>query len=120
MSTVAVRNRTKQIFRWLQRVFPPPGDLQWKLVWDNDPDNFGTCDWETREIAICPGYPIEVLVETLLHEWTHVRDRRSAEHWAEHLEHDDTFWLEHGRIYRRYKEEGGAQESKEMRRRLRP
>lgn len=109
------RARAREVFRWLQRVFPAPENATWKLEWVEDPQLFGQCVYETCTIEINPLQTQEVLHDTLLHEWGHVRDERPAEGWLESMEHDDHFQILAGRIYRRYMEEGGCEESKWIR-----
>jgi len=110
----AKRGDVRAVLKWLARVFPAPGDLRWKLVWDRElKGSYAECDWETRQLHLDDRYPTEVVISNLMHEWAHVRDRREHDgNLVEH--HDNTFYLELGRIERRYMEEGGAVEVGEI------
>ena len=103
--------RTRQVFRYLQRVFPPPLDEPWTLVMVDGAADFGGCDWPTKTVEVDIAYPQPVTNSTLVHEWAHVLDTRPDTIWNEETAHDDFFWSLHGRIYRRFYEEGGAEES---------
>ncbi len=111
----ATRKRTREVFRWHDRVFPPPRDLPVRLVLhDSLEEDFAYVEWDDDEkraveLHVSLEHDQAVINANLNHEWAHVRDPETGDKWGRH---DSDFYERLGQIERRWVEEGGSEESK--------
>ena len=117
------RDRLYQIRRWLSAVFRTPYPVALRCVKRIAPDNDNelvhgeTYRWGRHiviRIAVRPGVILHNAVDSLLHEWAHAVSMRHdaiEEKRLNHGAHDDEWGLAYGKIYRRFYDEGGDQDS---------
>ena len=116
--------RAIQVTKWLRKTFPTPHPVtvRWATKLDNDWEDedlmterekaggiYGMCFLKKRRFCIVLSkkrcQTISDTIDTLLHEWAHaVTWRVSKMEYVRLSCHDDEFFLQWGRIYRRYLE----------------
>lgn len=122
---VCKEDRIQQVARWLKTAFPLPWEVDVGIVSSLrlGPDSNGNIaekaygaalvfSIEEAEIQLLRSVPLAWMLDTLFHEWAHLR--RNIGHVGHDgcgkagcvETHDDEFYLEYGRIDRRYSSEG--------------
>lgn len=117
------RERVHQVARWLREVFPPSYPTR-VIVRSLSKKHEGLCrfvadsdtDWRCV-ISVDVGLTRSAALSALLHEWAHARTPRAGT--VEELRaaggdaawHDDEFYLELGRIERRFLYRDGWKDS---------
>lgn len=123
------KDRVHQIARWLAAEFQTPYPVTVRCVKKiaaHRNDNlvirktgyYGETERVGRRIiirvAVRPSISRYSMTDTLLHEWAHavslrhdiIEDKR-----LDHGAHDDEWGLAHGKIYRRFYDDGGSEDS---------
>jgi len=124
------QSRLLQIARWLAAEFPTPFPVvvrcPKKIAADpGDKPSIrltGYYGYTVRigqkihiRIAVRPGINLWIQIDTLLHEWAHATTTRQSkieDARLAHGAHDDEWALAFGRIYRRYYDDDGSEDSK--------
>ncbi len=117
------KDRVQQVAEWLRATFPTPYPTIVKtpkripLAKGESSASLGGLGETYREdrqivirVAVRPGIPRYVLVDTLLHEWGHAMTMRQSsieDTRLAHGAHDEEWGLAYSRIYRRFIDEAG-------------
>ena len=95
--------------RRMRATVPPPEGFSWRFAWSKTTgENFADCDRKpgrgsrsgSMVIRVARGLSEAWTTELLIHEVAHAFDRWDNHGWSG--DHSDTYWIWHGRIWRRF------------------
>ena len=100
---VSTRDRCHQVKRWLEIEFPVDRNVRLRveaLTKDSHPDDIAQCfTGRPALIRIKKGRPLGESIESVIHEWAHLRTERFGAFWIREGDgHDEHFYLEEGKI----------------------
>ena len=112
----SLKGRLEQVHRWLHREYLTPHPTTFTTSWQDrrrkDSDDGGCYRWgRAIHIDVNLNQPWTTALDALLHEYAHalVWPRAHLEDYQK--DHGEEWALAYGRLYRRYNDEDGAEES---------
>jgi len=110
-------DRLRQIYRWLGETFPTPYPTRLKLVRGTkvrSDQGYVTLVRRKLVIHIDTKYPLHACIDTLQHEMAHACVWRHVSMEKHCADHSDEWGLALAKIYRKFNDEGGDEESWEF------
>mgnify|MGYP003146700809 CR=1 FL=1 len=112
------RERVLEVARYLEEVFPPPYPVTVKVMklplLKQRHRTFAECRFSDRHftIRIESRWPTSILLDSLWHEWAHVRSHPFAKLWSDRPEHSPEWSVSYGSIYSHMVDGGGLEKSR--------